>query len=123
MSIRHLKIKIKSLAAEAKFIRHEERKTKPQIERKEVTLSNGHVLRYQTGEYFSLHEHRTGTVRGTARESLLAYGYLRGRTYAQIEQKYHFPPDWKEVLKAIKRFDAAKGNLTEETFAEWFAAT
>jgi hypothetical protein len=119
MSVRTLKIKIKSLAAEAKIIRREERKTKPQIEWKEMTFPNGATIRYQAGEYFELHTHRTGPVRASARHALLAYGYLRGRAYKQLEAKCYDEPDWQNVLNQVKRFDPSKSNLVPDQFKEW----
>ncbi len=70
--IKYLKVKIKSLAAEARIIRQEERRAK---EQGLYNLVNG------------LHEHRVGIVRHEAHVSLLAYGVLRGRTRLQIEGK------------------------------------
>ena len=63
-----LKVKIKALAAEARIIRREERR------------SSG-WLRDQ------LASHRMVTVRNEARASLLAYGFIRGKTLAQMEPK------------------------------------
>ena len=70
--IKYLKVKIKSLAAEARTIRKEERSAKEQR---------------QTALLTSLHLHRVGPVRYEARVSLLAYGVLRGKTRKQIEGK------------------------------------
>lgn len=102
----HLKVKIKSLAAEAKIIRSEERKAGP-------------VLRY------TLAEHRKGIVREVARESLLAYGFLRGLPYSRIETQNSSEPDWDSVMKMIHRFGAvwdSVGEETKEAFAERQAA-
>jgi len=70
----YLKVKIKSLAAEAKIIRFEERRLRP--------------LTDKTRDYFlGLMNHRRGEIRTEARASLLAYGFIRGRTYRSIESK------------------------------------
>ena len=61
-----LRVKLKSLAAEAKIIRHEERKTSGELR-------------------FELHDHRINVVRKVARETHIAYGLIRGRTIEQIE--------------------------------------
>lgn len=63
-----LKVKIKSLAEEARIIRREERKSAN-------TLRN------------RLHEHRTHDVRRESRAALIAYGYLGGKSLFVIEQK------------------------------------
>ena len=88
MSIRHLKVKIKSLAAEARIIRHEERQVRG-LDR--VALS----------------EHRRGIVRREARSAQLAYGYLRGRLYRQLERTCSTSrpgPDWAAVERLVKRY-------------------
>lgn len=65
-AIPELKIKIKSLAKEAGIIRAEERKLAG--ERRNT-----------------IHQHRVIDVRREQRATLLAYGYLRSRSYRQIE--------------------------------------
>ena len=89
-----LKVKVKSLAAEARIIRHEERKTRGQIR-------------------CSLHEHRVGTVRREARNTLLAYGYLRARSYAQMERSPKTQPAWDSVERMIKKYGQIKQPLEE----------
>ena len=84
--IKHLKVKIKSLAAESKIIRKEEFRAPSQYERNNLAL------------------HRRGIVRSTARHSLLAYGFLRGRSYAQMEGKAFSPPNWDQVRKDVEKF-------------------
>lgn len=68
MSIVYLKVKVKSLEAEAKIIRLEERK-----HRKDDAIRNG------------LTQHRKTVVRIEQRATLLAYGFLRGKAYREIE--------------------------------------
>lgn len=72
-----LKIKLKSLATESRIIRQHENRGGP-----------------LTGE---LRFHRVGTVREETRLTLLAYGFLRGRSRWQIEAKAAKEPDWKRV--------------------------
>jgi hypothetical protein len=83
----HLRIKIKSLAAEATIIRQEAQKT------------NGMVK-------YGLNFHRTSVVRYHARMNLLAYGFLRGRAYKDIEEKCDMPPNFKMVEDIAKKFGA-----------------
>jgi hypothetical protein len=96
MSITYLKIKIKSLAAEAKIIRLEEGRWPGTS-----TVRHG------------LHEHRIHEVRSEARAALLAYGYLRGRRYAQLEapigndapnRRQTNAIDWIKVAKLVAKF-------------------
>lgn len=105
-----LRIKFKTLAAEARFIRLEENKTK----------------KYgRLDECASLHNHRTNEVRKEARHSLLAYGFLRGTPYAKIERFSYSDPNWFLTLKIVRRFADTTELLgdnkpkLEERFDEW----
>lgn len=83
-----MKVKVKSLAAEAGVIRLEERRA-----RKNPRLRA------------ELWAHRTGVVRTEARLSLLAYAFLRGRPYRASEPKSDpRKVDWKRVEEMVKRF-------------------
>lgn len=82
-----LRVKLKSLAAEAKIIRLEEARNK--------------YLRHE------LSAHRRGTVRVAARNTLLAYAFLRGRTYKSVEPNAHTPPNWKEVERMVRQYGVA----------------
>ncbi len=88
MRLDHLKVKVKTLAAEAKIIRHAER---------QATSADRRC---------ALAEHRRTVVRSEARSSLLAYGYLRGRAYRSMELTCHTEPLWDAVVKIIQRFGA-----------------
>jgi hypothetical protein len=43
-------------------------------------------------------------VRAAARNTLLAYGFLRGRPYRQIEPSCATPPGWKEVERMVRDY-------------------
>lgn len=94
MSIRFLKVKVKSLAAEARIIRHEERGSHGQLRN-------------------DLHSHRVHVVRREARATLLAYGYARGKTYASMERSPRSVPDWDKVERMIKKYSQLKQPLEE----------
>jgi hypothetical protein len=91
-----LKIKIKSLAEEARIIRAEERKAKE---------------RGASGARASLHEHRVLHVRPEQRATLIAYGYLRGRAYRQLEASPRYKrapfdrpgPHWEKVAHMVRK--------------------
>jgi hypothetical protein len=85
MSIRFLKVKVKSLAVEAAIIRLEE------------TRSRGELRS-------SLRFHRQHDVRREQRCAQLAYGYLRGVPMARIEPGAKTTPDWDRVRTLIKKF-------------------
>lgn len=101
----HLKIKISSLAAEARIIRREERKWK-----------GTHPMRQ------NLHLHRTKDVRYEQRSSLIAYGFLRGRAYRQIEQKNHpdrKKPNWTNIIEIATRFGDLDKRDAAQQIEEW----
>lgn len=80
-----LRVKLKSLAAEAQIIRREESRTDGPMR-------------------LELRAHRRGIVRSEARHTHLAYGFIRGLLLEQIEAKSHTAPDWERVRKMIKRY-------------------
>lgn len=101
-----LKVKIKSLAAEARIIRHEETRGRslPLLEgdvRPEETTKDGHPFNTQKAPkrrfHFPVevrHElycHRIGVVRPEARATQLAYAFLRGKACSEGK---HREPSW-----------------------------
>lgn len=101
----HLKIKICSLAAEAVIIRRNELKWKAKTVFNE-NVKQPHPL------YFDLHRHRVHKVRPEARAAQIAYGYLRGRAYKQIEAKCHEQPDWAKVAHNVLHFSKMEDTLS-----------
>lgn len=85
MSIRFLKVKVKSLAAEAAIIRMEENRSRGELRS-------------------SLRFHRQYEVRREQRCSQLAYGYLRGIAHARIEPGAKTDPDWDRVRAMVKKY-------------------
>ncbi len=115
----YLKMKIGGLAAEAKIIKREEQKWKllgkpvvVTVGKKGSPSSRSHVQSFSMKRFpgtdhplrLSLHEHRIAKVRPEIRAALLAYGFLRGRTYLQIENNTKSRPPWTLVIKNIKQF-------------------
>lgn len=94
----HLRIKVKSLAAEATIIRQEERRVCGLVR-------------------WGLQQHRKTVVRRAARESLLAYGLLRGAPYARMERACREAPDFGAVATVAKRFGGDPAAVTA-----WVAA-
>lgn len=82
----HLKIKIKSLASEAKIIRFQERKVL--AHRRAMIARQGAEKKVESlySEYHSLREHRRNEVRTEARLSQLAYAFLREKPYEITEE-------------------------------------
>ena len=73
-------MRIKELAQEAKFIKHEEQKVKARL-KPEYNVDDASKLE----EYNKLRYHRIIDVRNFARASLIAYAFLREKTYASVE--------------------------------------
>lgn len=103
----YLRVKICSLADEARRIRKEEKRAKDQG---------------RTALIWSLSRHRKIDVRREARAALLAYGYLRGVPYRDMEKSCREEPDWGKVWRNVRRFSdrTDKGKFKEwrETEAE-----
>lgn len=100
-----LRVKIKSLAAEAKIIRREEVKFKPQVS--------------ENGIYESLHNHRTYDVRNEARSAQLAYGLLRGIEYSRIESKCYEPPNEIRIRDNVARFGLVSKDVALKQVKDW----
>jgi hypothetical protein len=99
-----LKVKLRSLMAESKIIRHEEKKTRDPELRSEL--------------YF----HRIRDVRGETRSTQIAYGMLLGRYYREIERTAETTPDLKRVCAMLRKYgDEHIYNATEDTIKQWMA--
>lgn len=109
-----MKVKIKSLAAEAKIIRLEEAK----------------VLNWRKPDeklYQSLRTHRVSDVRKEQRAAMLAYGFLRGKVYGEIERKSNpsNPPDMTRVKQLVEKFGGfpwAARKVSNEEITAWKTA-
>ena len=160
----YLKIKLKTLATEAKDIRREERKIninareRTRIKRdirfgntivhylkddgtvnsdRSINLTEAQLIRLQKKLERSrnilnntnaqtrlngLRKHRTNDVRKEARSSLIAYGFLRGLDYKQIENTT-LKVDWDRVEAMVKKYSEDDPRVTLQKFAEWVAAS
>ena len=94
----HLKVKVKTLAAESRIIRKEARKTSGMVK-------------------WAMNDHRKGIVRRHSRTNLLAYGFLRGLPYEAMESKCKEKPNFEEVSKVMKRFGG-----DEKEIESWIAS-
>lgn len=103
--VTELKVKVMSLAAEARIIRREEKK-----------WPGYHPKR------FSLYHHRVCPVRREARASQLAYGFLRGRRYEQLERPDSTPADWGRVRDIAAKFGDMDRRDAAQKLAEWHDA-
>lgn len=150
----YLKIKIKSLAAEAADIRRAENKlsdnhrmrvrmrraiamdsqasdmphvreqlTPEQIERirKRLARSQARALQGKPEAFWGLRNHRTNEVRKEARSSFIAYGFLRGVPYKDVEVTDK-PIDTDRVESLIAKFGTEDKRVLMQRFEEWLQA-
>lgn len=80
-----LRIKLKSLVAEVRIIQQEEKRM-PQLLRMEMQV------------------HRKTVIREASRHAHLALGFLRGRSYGQLEAIHYSEPNWKKVEAMIYQY-------------------
>lgn len=120
----YLKVKIRSLQEEAKIIKHEESRHKHYtsveiLDSRTNTAKNIAKRRPihpdSVGLVNGLATHRKQVVRSEQRCTLIAYGFLRGRTFAQIESSATSEPNWSRVEKMITRYAFSK----REEFAQF----
>jgi len=125
MSKTYLKVKIKSLASEAQIIRAEERKWKRRL----PTYKFGNQ---PSPIYFGLHEHRICVVRRESRSALLAYGFIRHKSYRSIEQKNkqgHEPAQSWRIAELVSKYGIPsdwlplKNNERAAKISEWICET
>lgn len=127
-----LKVKVKSLAAEARIIRLEEHRAKGRRVATDAKGSDKGDSRPLFGfkgrhdaKRESLHRHRVRDVRSEARAALLAYAFIRGREYATVERPAaDNPPDLKRVRQLVEKFGSPIGGYPAyacrpETLAAW----
>lgn len=89
-----LRVKVRSLAEEARIIRHEVNRLKS-YEFK--TPESIHKTR-------ALNGHRTGIVRYEARHAQLASAFLRGKPYCVAERFAKEPPDSLRIFELASKF-------------------
>lgn len=111
MNLIKLRIKAKSLAAEARIIRQEERRIKKIPVHKRGSRDIG-----------ALRNHRVIVVREAARCTHLAIAYLKGKDYKTVENHcknevyrddYVFP----KIAKMVKKY--GHQDLTQEDWKQW----
>jgi hypothetical protein len=99
----YLRVKIKSLAAESLIIKRE-------------------MLKFRTTNpvYERLHQHRVVDVRKEARATIVAYGFLNGLAYHEIESASYEEPDWTRVSAMVAKY-GTEGTIAERATAlkEW----
>ena len=104
-----LKIKIKSLAAEAKIIRKEALKVRASGRRLSALKKLGHDVQedWIENHYASFREleaHRKWDVREESRASGIAYAFVRGKDYARMEAANSSPAPWETAKRLAKKY-------------------
>lgn len=82
-----LRVNIKSLAAESRYIRKETKLAK------ETDFKN------------RLSSHRTKRLRPEARKAQLALAFIKGMPYKKVEAKTNNPIDPKDLINKLRKFD------------------
>jgi hypothetical protein len=76
-------------------------------------MAESHIIRNQVSKLGGknwahlanpLHEHRRGPLRSEARDTHIAYGFLKGRSYRQIEDEPNDEPNWDNVARMVKKY-------------------
>lgn len=98
------RVKIRSLAEEARIIRHEEQKHDGQS-------SDRGILRH----------HRITVVRSEQRAALLAYAWCRRMPYSVVEFTKSSTPDMKSVQRICKSLGWSSWVPSDEEFAAWMS--
>ena len=93
------RVKINSLAAEARIIRREEGKMTPW---KGEDCENGFTAMRRESDRGCLTWHRTSVVRDEARKTQLAYAFLRGVPYSVVERNGSKPVPHAEVWRIVQ---------------------
>jgi hypothetical protein len=117
MSI-ELKIKAKSLAAEARIIRAEEKKLKAKArharEHQQSDAETGHGYRLNR-----IYLHRTQDVRAEARATHLARAFMAGRPYVEIEASPRKKPPLVRTSDIVAKYHFMKKADALEALQEW----
>jgi len=125
-----LRVRVKELAQESKYIRFEETK----IKKNKLYISKPSDVppekqKFQYKMYYdlcSLQSHRKFEVRNAARAAQLAYGFLRGVPYKVIEPKtYTDSYKMGQIKKEVKRLATKFGGLSygknyDDEVESWF---
>ena len=125
----YLQLKLGALAAEARLIRRKERAiAKAQKKTRTYAALKGikpeELPGFLDGEraLFGITTHRRVKVRREARESGLAYGFLRGNPYNIMERTAYEMPNWKNVESIARRFDDGDWRVTGQQFSMWLVS-
>jgi len=116
-----MKVRMKELAQEAKFIRFKQNKIKSKQKIMPILTEYDHLNKCWkdvpddlSGDWRELNSHRRVEVREAARAAQLAYGFLRGVPYSRIENKRKLEKEYRFdncIKPEIKRLSKKFGKL------------
>jgi hypothetical protein len=123
----HLKVKVVSMSMEMTYIRRQEGKWKSRARYARQKQKHDSIL-YAERNFWSHHWHRH-ELKTEARSAHLAYGYMKGRSYSQMENVCYGPlkgygssePNWEAIEAMVERFtmDETHPQTWMQVFAEW----
>lgn len=106
----YLKIKLKHLGAEGRINNEEQRKLKDTWRMEKWKAKAAARAAYQA-THQSVRKHKIDVVRPEARATNLAYGFLRGRPYAALEERFYDVPNWERVAQIVLDFGKNHDNV------------
>lgn len=114
----YLQVKLINLADEAKLIRSKEWR---RLALAKKSLENNHpeTAEYHMKIHAGHHSHRVTVVRDEARLTNLAYGFLRGNEYCEMEERAKEEPDWNRIRRMALRFREKEYDELVSEFDEW----
>jgi hypothetical protein len=123
----HLQIKIQNMSDESRLIRKQEKKLQQQARQHQERGYHDDAKECRDALQ-GLAEHRKNTysascLRTYTRINLLAYAFLRGKSFKDVEPNAKTLPTIyaKNILKVVKNFSSYRENkdITEETIKDW----
>ena len=129
----HLKIKAKTLAAEAGIIKQQEQRMLRGFHGSDflggVARGEDRIVRSPLDQeriralhvegLRDLQEHRRGTLRSAARSTHLARCFLRGRPYPQVENRHRTKPVANDIWKMVAKYGDI--SIKREHLDNWLA--
>ena len=131
--ISYLKVKVCTLAAESKCIKVQQRHWKKRAaaararekdENLKPFLKSEATIAFAEQNFFGLRQHRVGKggVQKEARDSNIAYGFLRNRTYSVIEKFAYTKPNWENIERMVRKFGGEDNRDVMQRFSAWMDA-
>jgi hypothetical protein len=116
-----LKCKAIALAEESKAFKKQEQREKRLYRKWKAAAAAGKAkFERNLTVYNGIRDHRLMMVRKEARCSLLAYGFLKGLKYQEMENFSWSQPNWDRVEKLALRYaNRSTEQDIKQTFAQW----